>query len=145
VIMARQFWPQKKADLSQSYFTDDDGASWYVDSEYLVPPVDHNGKTAVFAQVYSYAKGDKQFCAYMTRYSDSAKKKLEAAIADAKSRGQSPNSVSLFQDRGFMQSAIEVKKPGAGNQWINQSDPRAIDVISVHAPDGSAVDQVYVY
>jgi hypothetical protein len=145
VILAKQLWPQKKADLSQSYFTDDDGASWYADSGHLVPPFDHNGKTAVFAQVFSYANGTKQFCAYMTRYSASAKRTLDAAIADARSRGLSPDTVSLFQDRSFMQSAIEVKKPGAGNQWINQSDPGAIDVISVHAPDGSVVDQVFVY
>lgn len=145
VVLATQFWPQKKANLSQAFFTDDDGVTWYADSGYLVPPFDHNGKTAVFAQVFSYANGSKQFCAYMTRYSPDAKKKLDAAIADAKSRGQSPDTVSLYQDRSFMQSAIEVKKPGAGNQWINQTDPRAIDVISVHAPDGSAVDQVFVY
>jgi len=145
VILAKQFWPDKKADLSQAFFTDDDGASWYADSGYLLPPIDHNGKPAVFAQVFSYANGTKQFCAYMTRYSASAKKRLDAAIADAKNRGASPDTASLFHDRTFMQSAIEVKKPGAANQWINQTDPRSIDVISIHAPDGSAVDQVFVY
>lgn len=145
VILARQFWPERKADLSQAFLTDDDGASWYTDSEFLVPPIDHDGKTAVFAQVYSYANGSKQFCAYMTRYSAEAKKQLDAAFAQAKANGQPASSVALLQDRHFLQNALEVKKPGANNKWLSQNDPAAIDVMSVHAPDGSAVDQVYVY
>jgi hypothetical protein len=145
VIVARQLWPEKKANLSQAYFTDDDGATWYADSEYLVPPIDHNGKTAVFAQIYSYANGSKTFCAFMTRYTPDAKKQLEDAINAAVKNGQPPASVPLYQDRRFLQNAIEVKKPGASNKWISKSDPAAIDVMSIHAPDGSAVDQVFVY
>jgi hypothetical protein len=145
IIVARQFWPEKKADLSQTYFTDDDGATWFTDSEYLVPPVDHGGKPAVFAQIYSYANGSKTFCAYMTRYTPEAKKQLEGAISAAVKNGKPPASVELFQDRRFLETAIEVKKPGADNKWIPRSDPAAINVMSIQSPDGSAVDQVFVY
>ncbi len=146
LILAREYWPEKKANLAQAYLTDDDGKTWYVDSAYLVPPLDHNGKTAVFAEVYSYDGGSKRFCAYLQEYTPDAKKRLEASIAEAVKNGQPPGSARLFQDPSFMRSAVLVKPPGAADgQWIPQADPAASDVMAIHSPDGSAVDQVFVY
>jgi hypothetical protein len=145
VALTYQFWPQRKADLAQAYYTDDDGATWFADSAYKIAPFDHNGKTAVIAQVFSYDDGSKKFCAYMSKYTDDAKKRLESAIADAVSKGQQPGSVALFNDRGFINSGMMVKIPGTANQWLPFGDPRAGAVFSVHSPDGTPVDQVFVY
>jgi hypothetical protein len=129
-----------------AYLTDDDGKTWYADSAYSVPPIDHNGKTAVFAEVYTYDDGSKQFCAYLEKYSPDSKKRLEASIAEAVRNGRPPGSASLFQDHWFMESAVMVKSPGASeDKWVSQSDPAAVDVMSIHSPDGSVVDQVLVY
>ena len=146
LILVHQYWPEKKANLAQAYLTDDDGKTWYTDSAYSVPPIDHNGKTAVFAEVYTYDGGSKQFCAYVQKYTPDAKKKLEASIAEAVKNGLSPRAAKLFQDRWFMQTAVMVKPLGAPeSSWINRDDPAASDVMAIHSPDGSAVDQAFVY
>jgi hypothetical protein len=145
-ILVHQYWPQKTANLAQAYLTDDDGKTWYVDSAYSVPPIDHNGKTAIFAEVYTYDGGSKRFCAYVEKYTPEAKKRLEASIAEAVKSGLPPGSAKLFQDHWFMQSAVLVKPPGADDsKWIFQNDPAASDVMAIHSPDGSAVDQAFVY
>jgi hypothetical protein len=58
-MVAAAFWPDKKANLSQAFYTDDDGATWFPASSYLVAPFPHDGKTAVVAEVYSYDDGKK--------------------------------------------------------------------------------------
>jgi len=144
-IIFQQFRPEKKANLAQAYLTDDDGKTWFTDSAYSVPPLDHNGKTAVFAEIFTYDNGSKQFCAYLEKYNPDAKKQLEASIADAVKNGQPPGSAKLFQDHWFMQSAILVKLPGDNGKWISPNDPAANGVMAVHSPDGSTVDQAFVY
>jgi len=144
LILAKQYWPQKKANLSQTYYTDDDGASWFADSAYLVPPFDHNGKTAVLAAVYSYDNGSKKFCAYEQEYTPKAKKQLEAALADAQKNGQPPASVALYHDRTFMMNGTQVKSPGS-TKWVSIAGPDASSVCAVHSPDDTAVDQCFVY
>jgi hypothetical protein len=144
-IIVTSYWPEKKAKLDQAFYSDDEGKTWFADSAYLVPPFAHNGKTAAVAQVFSYANGSKQFCAYLTQFTPEAKQKLEAALAEAKKKGEQAGSVGLYHDRDFMQKGQLVKKPGAGNPWVPYDDPKAIDVMSIKSPDGSAVDQVFVY
>lgn len=144
LILLRQFWPEKQANLSQTFFTDDDGKTWYTDSAYLLPPLDHNGTTAVFAEVFSYDGGSKQFCAYLAKYTPEAQRKLRESIGDAVKQGHSPASAGLFHDPFFMKNALMVKKPGS-DKWVNQSDPAANEITSIQTPDGSAPDQVLVY
>jgi hypothetical protein len=145
IALLYQFWPHKKADLSMAYYTDDDGATFFEDSSFKIAPFDHNGKTAYIAEVYTYDDGSKKFCAYLAKYTPEAKKRLEAAIADAQAKGQPPGSVSLFNDRNFVNSGMMVKLPGADKQWLAFTDPRASAVFSIHSPDGSAVDEAFVY
>lgn len=144
LILARTYWPQKRAKLSQTFYTDDDGATWFADSAYLVPPFDHNGKTAVFAEVFSYDNGSKKLCAYETEYTPRAKKRLEDALAEAQKNDQPPASVSLFHDRTFMTEGMQVKRPGS-TKWVSMADPQANSLCSVQSPDGSVVDQCFVY
>jgi len=144
LVLARTYWPQKQADLSKSYYTDDDGRTWFPDSMYLVAPFDHNGKEAVVAHVYSYGNGSRRFCAYVAKFTPEARQKLEAAIAEAKRKGLPPSSVSLYGDRNFMAGGVLVKKPGS-EPWVAYNDPKANEVMAVRSPDGSEVDEVLVY
>ncbi len=145
IIIAHSYWPEKKADLSSQYYSDDDGQTWFADSTYLVPPFEHNGKTAVIAAVFSYDDGKKQFCAYLAKFTPEAKQQLESALAEAKVAGKPPGSVSLYRDPRFMSQGMLAKRPGAGNPWISYGDPRSSEVLSPHSPDGSVVDQCLVY
>jgi len=70
LALVQQFRPVKRANLAQAYYTDDDGKTWFADSAFLIAPFDHNGKTAVIAEVYTYDNGSKQFCAYVAKYND---------------------------------------------------------------------------
>ena len=134
----------KKTGASQAYITDNDGKTWYVGSAYSVPPLDHTGKTAVFAEIFTYDGGSKQFCGYLQQYTPEAKKRLEASIAEAVKNGQSPGSAKLFQDHWFMQNATLVKAPGPDNPWIPISDPAATTVMAIHSPDGSSLDNAFI-
>lgn len=124
VSLAFQFWPQKKPNIAMTYYSDDDGQTWFEDSTYKVAPFDHNGKTAVIAEVYTYDNGDKSFCAYLAKYNPDAKKRLEAAFADAQSKGQPPNTVGLLHERWFIESGMMVKRPRPNNDWLPYADPR---------------------
>ena len=143
-IAVRSHWPEKKADLDQALYSEDDGQTWFNDSIFRVAPFDHNGKTAVAAQVYSYDDGKKQFCGYLVRFMSDAKAQLDAALADAQRNGQPPGTVSLYQNRNFM-NRLEFKLPGPNHPWVRYDDPRSFEIRSVHSPDGSALDQVLVY
>ena len=96
-----------QAAVGKNFFTDDDGASFYVDDISNVPPYDHNGKKAFRAVVYM-VQGDnpKKYVAYMESYDPADKKKIEDALA----QGQVPSTV-------FAQTPAMVKKPGGGN-WV---------------------------
>jgi hypothetical protein len=144
-IIAHAYWPEKKADLSQAYYSDDDGQTWFVDSIYKVAPFDHNGKTALIAEVYSYDDGKQKFCAYLSQFTPEGKKQMDAALSDAEKKGLPPDSVPLYQDRNFMNRSVEVKLSGPNHPWILYGDPKAQEVFTIHSPDGSAVDQVLVY
>ncbi len=145
IALAIQFWPQKKANLALQYFTDDDGQTWFSDDISNIAPFDHNGKTAVIAEVFTYDDGSKRYCAYLAKYTPEGKKKLDAQIADAKAKGQPPNEVPLLHDPFFMRANMMVKLPGSNNPWLAYTDPSTSQVFSIHTPDGSAADQAFVY
>jgi len=117
-ILAYTQWPEHRPKGGMAFYTDDDGQTYYVDSAYLVPPCDHDGKTAVRAMVYSYDGGHRQFCAFLERYTTDAKKRIDDAVAEAAREGKPPSSIALFGDPGIARSGLEIKLPGAGHSWV---------------------------
>lgn len=136
--------PPQQADLQKAFFTHDDGKTWFAASAYSVAPFEHDGKEAVQAMVFSYAKGSKQFCAYLTKFTPEGKKRIEEEYAKAKAAGKPPESVALLRDRKFIQSVTLVKAPGA-KEWMPMNDPKVETVLTIRSPDGSEHDQVFVY
>jgi hypothetical protein len=106
-----------------------------------VPPFDHNGKTAVRAVVYSYNGGHDQFCAYLQRYTADTKKRIDDALAEAAREGKTPDSVTLFNDKGILDFGIEIKLPGSGHPWVQRlgSDATALmnQALGPHADDST--------
>jgi hypothetical protein len=145
LAFAIQFWPQRKPNLAKQFYTDDDGQTWFEDRVSNVAPFDHNGKTAVIAEMYTYDNGSKMYCAYLAKYTDDGKKKIEAQIADAQSKGQPVDDVPLLHDPQFMRWNMLVKSPGPNNPWLAYSDPKAASVFAIHTPDGSPADEAFVY
>lgn len=114
---------------TKSYFTVDDGASYYTDDISLIPPYDHDGKQAVRADVYQCPSGGK-FVAYLERYTADTKKVIEASRA---SGGDDFGRSAEAMARG-----LEVKAPLTGDQgWVSTTLPAASKIIGVTCPDGS--------
>ena len=90
--------------LSQVFFTDDDGKTWFPDDAKRVPPFDRNGKPAVRAHVYKC--GGKTFVNHMERYTPEAKKKVEAIYA------KEVQQRSDRLDGRFSSRAWKSKQPG---------------------------------
>jgi hypothetical protein len=44
-----------------------------------------------------------------------------------------------------MQRELQVKKAGPGNSWIAYGDPKANEVFTIRSPDGTTIDQCFVY
>jgi hypothetical protein len=94
----------------KSFFSTDDGATYFPEDSSKIPPFDYKGKTAVRAYVFSC--DGKPFVAYLQRYTPEAKKQLEAGQA----RG--PGTVVIGAETG-----AEVKAPRKGD-WVKSSDPK---------------------
>jgi hypothetical protein len=131
--------PTSQTLMARSYYTFDDGATWFVDDAQRVPPFEHNGKTAVRVRMYSSGDGKKLFPGYLERYTEEARRRIAAAQrGDREAAGMQTGRtlVSLMEE--LLISGTEVKKPGPGGTWVRRSDLQtAARVLDVRAPDGS--------
>jgi len=113
--------PRRNRRLENSgFFSDDDGATWFIDDNTRIPPFDHNGKSAFRAEVFECGAG-KPFVAYLEKFPDAKKTQIEAELADH------PENLP-----GLLQTPMEVKKPG-DHRWLSPS-----------APGGSAESKAYM-
>jgi hypothetical protein len=129
--------PQANVVITNAYYTDDDGQTYFSDSIYQVPPFDHNGKTAVRAMVFTYDNGSKEYVAFEMRYTDEWKKKLDAVCAQVVKDGKPLSSVPDFNSVELSQDGWEVKAPGPNHSWVPRNGPKASDVLNQPSPDGS--------
>jgi hypothetical protein len=135
--------PASQTMIARSYYTIDDGATWFVDDAQKVPPFEHNGKTAVRLRMYSSADGKKLFPGYLERYTEEARRRIAAAQrGDREAAGMQTGRTLISLMEELLTSGTEVKKPGSGGTWVRRSDFQAsAPVLDVRAPDG-AVAQV---
>lgn len=118
VLANRKTYPSGMPD---SYFTCDDGKSFFAASSENIPPFDYKGQQAVHAYVFDC--NGKRFVGYMERYTPEARKSILA--------GKRTPEVERF--------GRELKKPG-GAAWVKSGDLMVESKISdVHCPDGKGV------
>jgi hypothetical protein len=102
----------------KSYFTTDDGMSFFELTNDNVPPFKHEGKTAVRAYVFSCDGGKTRFVGFLERFTPDAKKTIEAAL-------KHPNEDTI-DGQGAIQTGAQVKLPRTGNddsKWILRDSP----------------------
>ncbi len=118
---------------SLKFFSDDDGTTWFADDAKKLPPFQHGGKEAVLAKTYVQESDHKPFVAYLEKYTDEARAKLEAAGSTA-----SPThaGVSVTHAERNPASPLLVKKPHEGT-WVAPDSPEGKKVMTITAPDGS--------
>jgi len=116
VLAGRRTFPSKVPD---SFFSTDDGKTFFVASSENVPPFDYKGKLAVHAYVFE-CRG-KRFVGFLERYSDSGR----AAILAGK---RSPETERFGR---------ELKKPG-DPIWVKSGDLATEAKVSsnIRCPDG---------
>jgi hypothetical protein len=112
--------------VAKTYYSDDDGATWFIDSGNRIMPFDHHGKPAVGAALFVDAKG-KQVVGYLIRHSAAARE----AFKRAKAAGRGIESVNV-------QPMLEAKRPRSPSaRWIPDVDPEFVTVTHPINPDGS--------
>jgi hypothetical protein len=120
----------------QAYFSTDDGASWFTDSEDKIPPFQKDGKPAYRVYLYSCDAGATKFVGYMQRFTADAKAKIEQSQT-LTGEALDAEAAAIGQAR---LAGEEVKKPKTGDTdkaWLKRST-RDGDVISrPMCPNGS--------
>lgn len=118
----------------KSYYTIDDGKTFFVDDSNKIPPFKHEGKDAVRAHVFKC--GDAApFVGYLEMYAPQDKKMMEDALA-----GKAPPQAYT----GYSGQAM-VKRPGQP-QWIALMPATTqfyAQVVQVTCPDGKTAERVY--
>jgi hypothetical protein len=117
-------------ELSQLYYSDDDGRTYFADDIKRVPPFDHNGKQADLAAVFR-AGGGAPFVGYLERYSDAGVKRL-AELAAAPHTGGIDGQIAKVKD-----STLLVKRPGEPT-WHPAQSPGAAAVLNPTPPAGQS-------
>jgi hypothetical protein len=117
VMAGRHKYP---ADTPRSFYSDDDGKTFFVGGFDDVPPFDHDGKQAVRAYVFQCGK--QQFVGYLERF---VPKYHDAVLA----HGITPEALRYGR---------ELKRPGDA-KWIPSGNLRIEEKIEdVPCPDGGA-------
>jgi hypothetical protein len=116
------FWPRgPHINYRLTYYSDDDGQTYFKDSIYKFAPFDHNGKTAVGAVVYEDAHNDV-FVGYLTRFTPETQRQLEKIYSDASSTGSAAQVqqavLDVIQSPRVAWGGTEIKLPGPQNHWM---------------------------
>jgi hypothetical protein len=134
-ISSYYLWPRgEKVDPTITYYSDDDGQTYFKDSVYKFAPFDHDGRTAVEAVIAE--SGGHTFVAYLTRFTPEARKKLQDKYDDAVKNNLPVQQTVLdfMSNPPISMEGMEVKLPGSGHEWVPRSQLRYLDVKS---PNGS--------
>ena len=126
--------PENRAASKDGYYTTDDGATTFVDGSGVLPPFEHDGKTAVRAVVVDV--DGKPKVAYLERFTPE-RLKLAAAAADAAKNNQ-PYPKAPPEMQHNPRWGVEVKKPG-DTQWVAASDFTKAQPIVAAANQGALV------
>jgi hypothetical protein len=121
VRAGRRNYPSRMPD---SYFTVDDGKTFFVASSENYPPFDYKGQQAVRAYVFECS--GKRFVAYMERYDTSAKRMLDAG------KPLTPQMLRFGR---------EIKRPGS-SAWVKTGDMAVeAEIENVPCPDGKGIPE----
>ena len=123
--------------VGQSYYTVDDGKTYFVDASNKIPPFAKDGKEAVRAHFFTCDGGKTSFVGYLEKYDPQTKKMMEDALS-----GKAPPAAYA----GYTGQAM-VKKPNAPPQmWIPLAPGTTqfySQIVQVTCPDGGTPERVY--
>jgi hypothetical protein len=109
----------------KSYYTIDDGQTYFADDGALMPPFDHDGSPAV--RCYVYRSKGTLFVGFLEKYADDL---LQTANAPF-----DPSKRGLVGRTDFKDGTL-VKRPG-DKEWVKKYSARGEQIQLVKSPDGS--------
>ena len=117
---------------TEAFYTIDDGATWFADDINKLAPFDKDGKKAYRVYVYRCG-GGKPFVSHLERYTENAKKAIEAARA----KGGGIEDPTIYEN--ISMTGMEVKDPGTGDKgWVKQGQAeQAAKITEPKCPDGT--------
>jgi hypothetical protein len=137
VVAACSFWPfEHKPNLSEMFYSDDDGRTYFKDSIYKFPPFDHGGRIADVAVVIEDS-GSKAV-GYLVRYTPEAQKELTDKYNNDVNNHLSETEIqhdilTFMHDPDIYLRGRECKLPGANNNWMPRS---SFDTATIKTPSG---------
>jgi hypothetical protein len=130
-----------ESPLTRSFYTIDEGKTWFVDTAERIPPFDHEGQTAYRVRLFTTDGGRTQFAGYVERFTPEARRRIEAAQRGGEGEPKGRPILSIIDE--LLISGTEVKKPGPNHPWVRRDDPRAgREVLDVKGPNGEPAVQV---
>jgi hypothetical protein len=109
----------------KSWFTVDDGQTFFADDRHKLPPFLRDGKIAYRCVVYTCDNGKTRFVVYLERLTPAAREQAERMMQDLPGV---PASIM----------GVEVKKPLTGDRgWVSKASPEAKEIVKPRCPNGS--------
>ncbi len=132
VLMAFQLMQRPESDLAsaRSFYTVDDGKTWFSDGADKLPPFTHEGKTAYRCYVFTCDGGKTKFVSHLERYTPQGKLQAEQRIKQGKT--------ALPMMKRLSAGGLEIKKPGSGDSgWVMEGDAMTAEITMPKCPNGS--------
>lgn len=121
--------------LVKSYYTIDDGQTWFEDTSDKIVPFTKDGKEAVRAHLFQ-CSGGPPFVGYVEKLDPRVKQRLDEFMANPNNKGRVMPGQAEAEDTGRL-----VKRPG-DKQWLPDTHPMAARITTIKCKDGSYATRV---
>jgi hypothetical protein len=126
---AAAFWLSRPSGeqaeaVARTYYTVDDGATYFADAVGRVCPFEHEGKQAVLAGVFKCTEKEAPFVGYLERVEEGVLAEARAAEAAKKPR----HDIEAITAKHF-----EVKRPGE-DEWVKANSPEGEKITTIQCP-----------
>jgi hypothetical protein len=131
-IIVWQMLPERpQRIMTKSYFTVDDGKSWFEDSAEKLAPFDKDGKEAVRAHLFRCGENGEKFVGYLEKLDPRAKMRLDEWQSNPANKGRVMPGQAEMEE-----GARWVKRPGP-SKWMPETSPMAAQITTIKCKDGS--------
>ena len=111
-IIIWQMMPERAPKImTKSYYTTDDGRSWFEDASDRIVPFDKDGKEAVRAHLFKCSGGDP-FVGYLEKLDPRIKQKVDEFYANPSNKGR------VMPGQAEMEEGARLVKPPGGKIWL---------------------------
>jgi hypothetical protein len=131
-VIVWQMLPERAPRIvTKSYYTVDDGKTWFEDAADKIAPFDKDGKEAVRAHLFKCGEDGEKFVGYLEKLDQKVKARVDEFKGNPSNRGRVMPGQAEVEDNGRL-----VKRPMDKN-WIPETNPLAARITTIKCKDGS--------